>query len=64
MKAVSAKDTDPGEVVDDVSTHKDCLLVSEEPKGASREYIEMAREHLGMAWLLFLDKKVRIPSSK
>jgi len=35
MKAVSAKDTDQGEAVDDVSKHKDCLLVGVEAEGAN-----------------------------
>ena len=56
MKVVSAKDTDQGEAVDDVSIHKDCLLVGEEPEGASREYIKIAREHLGV-------EKGKVPES-
>ena len=53
MKAVSAKDTDQGEVLDDIGIHKDCLLVDEEPEGASREYIEMARNTWGGSIIKF-----------
>ena len=63
MKAVSAKDIDQGEVVDDVSTHKDCLLVGEEPEGASREYIEMARNTWGRG-SSFLIEKLKSPPLK
>ena len=40
--------------MDDIGMYMDCLLVDEEPNGASREYIEMARN----IWFSYLHLEV------